>query len=96
MATKKRDYAAEYAKYHGTPEQIANRSSRNKARRAYEKAKGDLPSDVDVDHKRALSKGGSPTALSNLRAAPKSANRSFARNSKGGMKSQISLRERKK
>lgn len=96
MATKKRDYAAEYAKYQGTPEQIAKRSARNKARRAYEKAKGDLPSDVDVDHKRALSKGGSPTALSNLRAAPKSANRSFARNSKGGMKSQISLRERKK
>ena len=28
-----RNYAKEYANYHGTPEQIARRSSRNKARR---------------------------------------------------------------
>jgi DNA-binding winged helix-turn-helix (wHTH) protein len=29
-----RNYAKEYANYQGTPEQIARRSSRNKARRA--------------------------------------------------------------
>lgn len=94
MATK-RNYAAEYAKYQGTPEQIAKRSERNKARRAYEKSNGDLPSTVDVDHKKALSKGGTSKA-SNLRAAPQSENTSFARTKTGAMKSQISKRERKK
>jgi len=90
-----RDYAAEYKKYQGTPEQIKNRSNRNKARRAYEKAHGDLPSTVDVDHKKAMSKGGT-SKLSNLRAVPQSANTSFARTKTGAMKSQISKRESKK
>lgn len=92
---KARDYAAEYAKYQGTPEQIKNRSERNKARREYEKANGNLPSTVDVDHKKALSKGGS-SKLGNLRAAPQSENTSFSRTKTGAMKSQISKRERKK
>ena len=96
MATKPRDYKREYALYQGTPEQIKNRSNRNKARRAYEKAHGNLPSDMDVDHKKALSKGGNPTALSNLRATTDNANRSFARQKDNGLKSQISKRERKK
>lgn len=96
MATKPRDYKREYALYQGTPEQIKNRSNRNKARRAYEKAHGNLPSDMDVDHKKALSKGGDPTKLSNLRATTDNANRSFARQKDNGMKSQISKRERKK
>lgn len=82
--------------YQGTPEQIKNRSNRNKARRAYEKAHGNLPSDMDVDHKKALSKGGDPTKLSNLRATTDNANRSFARQKDNGLKSQISKRERKK
>jgi 5-methylcytosine-specific restriction endonuclease McrA len=93
---KKRDYRREYALYQGTPEQIKNRSNRNKARRAYEKAHGNLPSDMDVDHKKALSKGGDPTKLSNLRATTDNANRSFARQKDNGLKSQISKRERKK
>ena len=96
MATKPRDYKREYALYQGTPEQIKNRSNRNKVRRAYEKAHGNLPSDMDVDHKKALSKGGNPTALSNLRATTDNANRSFARQKDNGLKSQISKRERKK
>jgi len=96
MATKKRDYKAEYAKYQGTPEQIKNRSERNQARRAYEKAHGNLPSNVDVDHKKALSKGGAPTKLSNLRAASEAENTSFSRTKTGAMKSQVSKRERKK
>ena len=97
MATKKpRNYAEEYKSYQGTPEQLRNQSLRHKARRAYEKAHGTLPDNVDVDHKKALSKGGNPTALSNLRAASRSENRSFARTKTNGLKSQISKRERKK
>jgi 5-methylcytosine-specific restriction endonuclease McrA len=96
MATKPRNYKREYELYQGTPEQIKKRSLRNQARRAYEKAKGDLPSDMDVDHRKALSKGGDALRLSNLRATTDNANRSFARQKDNGMKSQISKRERKK
>ena len=92
---KARDYAAEYKNYQGTPAQLKAQSERHKARRAYEKAHGDLPATVDVDHKKAMSKGGS-SKLSNLRAAPQSENTSFARTKTGAMKSQISKRERKK
>ena len=43
-----RNYAKEYANYHGKPEQIARRSSRNKARRAM----GDkVKTGMDVGHK---------------------------------------------
>jgi 5-methylcytosine-specific restriction endonuclease McrA len=96
MATKPRDYAREYALFQGTPAQIAKRSTRNSARRVYEKANGNLPSTVDVDHIKPLSKGGKPVALSNLRAASESANRSFARNKDNSLKSQESKRESKK
>lgn len=95
MPRKVRDYKAEYKSYHSKPEQIANRTARNKARKEYEEANGPLPSNVDVDHKTAMSKGGT-NAKSNLRAVPKSANRSFARNPDGSMKSQTSGRERKR
>jgi 5-methylcytosine-specific restriction endonuclease McrA len=95
MATK-RNYAEEYAKYQGTPEQLHNQSIRHKARRAYEKAHGTLPDSMDVDHIKPLSKGGGSTLLSNLRAATDNANRSFARTKDGKLKSQISKRERKK
>lgn len=80
-----RDYKAEYANYQGKPEQIANRSARNSARRvmvaAGKASKGD---GKDVDHKKALSKGGSNHA-SNLRTVSASENRSFPRNARGGM-----------
>ena len=87
---------SEYANYHSRPEQIKKRSLRNQARRTYEKAHGDLPSDMDVDHKKALSKGGDALSLRNLRATTDNANRSFARQKDNGMKSQTSKRERKK
>lgn len=49
---KKRDYKREYSNYHGKPQQILNRSSRNKARRKMISAgrarKGD---GKDVDHR---------------------------------------------
>jgi hypothetical protein len=78
MARKPRNYRAEYDKYHGTPEQKKNRAKRNAARREYEKAHGDLPRNVDVDHKRSLDKGGS-NAKSNLRALSRAKNRGYAR-----------------
>jgi len=78
MATKPRNYKREYQLYQGTPEQLKKQSERHKARRAYEKAHGTLPDSMDVDHVKPLSKGGT-SKLSNLRAVPKSKNRSFAR-----------------
>lgn len=92
---KARDYRAEYRNYQGTPAQLKAQSERHKARRAYEKVHGDLPPTVDVDHKKAMSKGGT-SKLSNLRAVPQSENTSFSRTKTGAMKSQISKRERKK
>lgn len=95
MVAKKRDYLAEYKNYQGTPKQLAAQSERHKARRAYEKAHGPLPDNVDVDHKKAMSKGGS-SKVSNLQAASRAENRSFSRTKAGAMKSQISKRESSK
>ena len=72
-------------KYDGSPEVKKKRAERNKARREYEKVHGDLPSNVDVDHKKPLAKGGK-TTLGNLRAVPASKNRSFARTKSARMK----------
>jgi hypothetical protein len=73
MSTK-RDYSAEYRDYHSKPEQIKNRASRNAARKKMEDAgkvrKGD---GLDVDHKNGRPTDNRP---SNLRAMPKSKNRS--------------------
>jgi hypothetical protein len=81
-----RKYKTEYAKYQGTPEQIKNRSERNKARRTAAKAglvkKGD---GKDVDHIDPLSKGGT-SAKKNLRVVPKGKNRSFDRNADHSVK----------
>ena len=92
---KPRNYKKE-AEYENSPEQVANRVARNRARRQYEKKHGDLPRDVEIDHVKPLSKGGSPTSKSNLRAVPASTNRSFARTKTGALKSQTSKRESKK
>lgn len=86
MPRKKRNYAAEYKAYQGTPDQIAKRSQRNKARRAVVAAKGaSAVAGKDVDHKRPISKGGG-NSLSNLRIVSPSVNRSFKRTKKGKMK----------
>lgn len=84
MKNGRRDYAREYEKYAGRPEQIKNRSERNQARAAYEKKHGDQTG-KDIDHKKPLVKGGS-NGMSNLRAVSVHANRSFARTSKNRMK----------
>ena len=79
MADKrsKEYYARHYATYQGTPEQIAKRSERNKARREMEKAglvrKGD---GKDVDHKTPIRDGGT-NHRSNLRVIPKGRNRGW-------------------
>jgi hypothetical protein len=81
-----RNYRREYDAYQGKPEQIANRTKRNAARSEMEKkgvvSKGD---GKDVDHKTPIAKGGG-NGSGNLRAVPKSANRSFARTRSAGMK----------
>ena len=92
---KPRDYKKE-AQYEASPEQVANRVARNRARRQYEKKHGDLPRDVELDHIKPLSKGGSSISKSNVRAVPASANRSFSRTKTGALKSQTSKRESKK
>ena len=67
-----RNYRKEYDNYQGKPEQVANRSSRNKARRAKTKQLGYKPKG-DVDHKN-----GNPrdNRASNLRVTSASSNRS--------------------
>ena len=81
-----RDYKKEYANYQGKPEQIANRAKRNGARAEREKKdvvrKGDRK---DVDHKTPIAKGGG-NGNGNLRAVPRSANRSFPRTKSARMK----------
>lgn len=66
-----RDYKREYAQYHGKPEQVANRSMRNQARRKLGLKNGDPR---EVDHRTPLSKGGG-NGKSNLRAISRRANR---------------------
>lgn len=72
---KKGNYKKEYAKYHGTAAYRKRRSMRVLARRKLEKMgrvrKGD---GKDVDHKRALSKGGT-NGLRNLRVVSRYVNR---------------------
>lgn len=77
-----RDYRKEYDNYQGSEKQKKNRAKRNAARRKLEREgrvhKGD---GKDVDHKRGVAGGNGDK---NLRVQPKSTNRSYPRNSKGG------------
>jgi hypothetical protein len=57
--TKPRDYAEEYKRFHGKPEEIAKRAKRNAARATVAKAKGKAAiAGKDVHHKQPLRKGG--------------------------------------
>ena len=80
----KRDYAQEKKTSDARGEK-PKRAARNRAR-AVLVGKGMVKPGQDVDHKVPLSKGGSPTAVSNLRAVSASDNRSFPRNADGSMK----------
>ena len=89
-----RNYATEYAKYQGTPEQIKNRAMRNKARaNAVKTGKAKKGDGKDVAHVKALDKGG--TNGDGTRVESKAVNRSFKRDSKGNLVSETSKRERK-
>ena len=72
MPSSKRKLAYD-TKYESTPAQIKKRSQRNKARAQYEKTHGNLPTSVDVDHKRMIDSGGTNTPT-NLRAISQSKN----------------------
>lgn len=73
---------AYYQKYHASPEAKKQRAARNKARRDQAKKgnvrKGD---GKEVDHKVALSNGGSNNA-SNQRVVSRKTNRSYRRDAK--------------
>jgi hypothetical protein len=96
MKNGKRDYKREVALYTSKPEVKKKRAQQNAARRTMiEAGKARKGDGKDVDHKTALSKGGSNSA-SNLRVVSRGSNRSFSRNADGSMRSQVSKRERKK
>lgn len=73
---------------------VKDRAQRNAARATVAKSKGVKPTSIrgDVGHKKAVSKGGK-NGLSNLFVQNPGENRSFRRNSKGGMVSERSKRE---
>lgn len=88
MADRERDYDKEYKNYQGKPEQKKRRAIRNAARRKMEKKglvkKGD---GKDVDHLRGISGNKKKdNADNNLKAKPKSKNRSFPRKADGSKK----------
>lgn len=95
MTDKKRNYAREYQIYQGSEEQKKNRAARNAARAKMMKAgkvhKGD---GKDVAHRVAFDKGGSNK--DGVRVESASANRSFKRDAKRNLVSEVSKRERKK
>jgi len=89
-----RDYKREYATYQGTDDQKKKRALRNKARRqAIRDGKASTGDGTDVHHVTAISKGG---ANGRTKVVPASENRSFDRDSKRALISEISSRERKK
>lgn len=68
-----RDYKKEYQEYHSKPEQRRNRSSRNKARRALMRARGERAlMGMDVDHKDGNPRNNS---MANLQIMTPSKNR---------------------
>ena len=95
MPMKVRNYRREYDKYQGTEQQKKNRAARNAARAKMMKAgkvrKGD---GKNVAHVKAFDKGGNNGT--GLRVESASTNRSFKRDSKRNLVSEVSTRERKK
>ena len=76
-SSTKRNYKSEYANYHGRPEQIKRRDSRNAARNKLIKlGKAKRGDGKDVSHRN-----GNPrdNRAANLTLASKSKNRSFSR-----------------
>lgn len=90
-----RNYKREYEEYQGTEQQKKNRAQRNKARRELLKEgkvhKGD---GMDAAHRKAIDKGGN--LKDGIFVQKASANRSFDRDSKRNLISEVSPKERKK
>ena len=76
MGKKIRDYRKEYDDYHGTPDEIARRAARNKAR-ASKKKRGFLSRFDEVDHIDNNPQNNSP---SNLRVVSRNKNRTRSHN----------------
>jgi hypothetical protein len=75
--TKARDYGAEYARFHGKPEEIKKRAMRNSARAEMAKTHGKAAiAGKDIDHKNALRNGGG-NSKSNLRVSSVAKNRGW-------------------
>lgn len=90
----KRDYKQE-AKTQAQRGEVKDDAVRHQARRAMVKAGKAATNDgKDVGHVKALGKGGGNSS-SNLEMQSRSANRSFARNPDGSMKSETSKKEKK-
>jgi hypothetical protein len=90
----KRNYK-QAAEYEDTPEQVKNRMERNKARyKLLKEGKVHKGDGKDVAHIKAADKGG--TIKDGVRVESASANRSFKRDAKRNLVSEISKRERKK
>lgn len=84
----KRDYKREYAlqKKRGDVGPGSPNAIRKKARKKAIAAGMISPhSKLEIDHKKPLAKGGAGLAMSNLRAVPRSKNRSFKRTAGAGM-----------
>jgi hypothetical protein len=81
-----RDYTEEAKTAKARGENVRN-AERHKARRL-EMKKGlvHVGDGKDVDHIKPLSKGGAPTSTKNLRVISAHKNRSYARTSKGAIK----------
>jgi len=76
----KRNYRKEYDNYHGQPDQIKRRDSRNAARNSLKK-RGVPVNGKDVGHKNGNPKDNRP---SNLKVVSKTKNRSYARTKTAG------------
>ena len=98
MTNGKRDYKRELQwEKKNKPNRVKDRAQRNAARAKVADKLGKKPTAIngDVGHKKAVGRGGS-NGLANLFVQNPSSNRSFKRNSKGAMVSEISNRERRK
>ena len=97
MSNGKRDYKKEL-QWEQTKKKnrVKDRAQRNAARATVAKGKGIKATSIkgDVGHKKAVSRGGK-NGLQNLFIQSPKANRSFARNKDGSMKSETSKKERK-
>ena len=73
MATKRRDYKAEYRKYQSSPEDKKNRAARNRARLlAIKQGKARKGDGKDIDHRDGNPQNNSP---SNVRVTSRKLNR---------------------